>query len=322
MKCIVVLSVLALAALGASGTQPASVNCPSSLTGSQLLLTPQYVWLESLYGPPDTLHPGIKDSFVASVHASQTSTVKVWFTLDKDGVRVYSTSRDVMVLGGDSVVLCNWLFTSDTGYFVAQDSLDDSLPADSSSVVTWRYWVMPWQSGSDISIVRVNLPYDTIDTLTPVTMYVELRNYGVVSDSRWLSITISDTAAFRVVYAESGYFRIYVGGEFTVQFPETRFTTLGPHHGKVRFWTYGGSAASLDWDFWVVAGAGVEEGLKPQAPSSKPAATVVRGLPPGAVVFDPMGRRVLNPKPGVYFVRSASGVMREASSVAKVVIQR
>jgi hypothetical protein len=226
-----------------------------------------------------------------------------------------------MVLGGDSVVLCNWLFTSDTGYFVAQDSLDDSLPADSSSVVTWRYWVMPWQSGSDISIVRVNLPYDTIDTLTPVTMYVELRNYGVVSDSGWLSITISDTAAFRVVYAESGYFRIYVGGEFTVQFPETRFTTLGPHHGKVRFWTYGGSADSLEWDFWVVARLGVEEAISDER-GMMSTATVLRSLPSGAVAFDAMGRRVVNPKPGVYFVRPASGVMREASSVYKVVIQR
>jgi len=69
-------------------------------------------------------------------------------------------------------------------------------------------------------------------------------------------------------------------------------------------------------------GGAVEESYKPQATGSKPAATVVRGLPPGAVAFDAMGRRVVSAKPGVYFVRSASGVMREASSVYKVIIQR
>ena len=67
---------------------------------------------------------------------------------------------------------------------------------------------------------------------------------------------------------------------------------------------------------------GVEESFRPQAPSRRLAATVIRSLPPGAVAFDAMGRRVMNPKPGIYFVRQASGVGREASSVTKVVIQR
>jgi YVTN family beta-propeller protein len=47
---------------------------------------------------------------------------------------------------------------------------------------------------------------------------------------------------------------------------------------------------------------GVEESPKPQAVRFKPAATVVRNLPAGALVFDAMGRRVTMPKPGVYFV--------------------
>jgi len=57
----------------------------------------------------------------------------------------------------------------------------------------------------------------------------------------------------------------------------------------------------------LAAGAGVEESSKPQASSPKPAATVLSGasgvkrLAP-SVVFDAMGRRVLNLKPGVCFV--------------------
>jgi len=51
-------------------------------------------------------------------------------------------------------------------------------------------------------------------------------------------------------------------------------------------------------------------------------ATTVRRLPAGATVFDAMGRRTLNPKPGIYFVREASGTGRDASSVTKVVLTR
>ena len=49
--------------------------------------------------------------------------------------------------------------------------------------------------------------------------------------------------------------------------------------------------------------------------------TVIRRLPAGAVAFDAMGRLVLNPKPGVYFVRAVSGKL-SAVSCHKVVLTR
>ena len=69
---------------------------------------------------------------------------------------------------------------------------------------------------------------------------------------------------------------------------------------------------------------GVEEGQQPTARGSRPAATVMRSLPVGMVAFDAMGRRVLNPKPGVFFVRerSAVGGERSAVTVRKVILQR
>jgi hypothetical protein len=45
---------------------------------------------------------------------------------------------------------------------------------------------------------------------------------------------------------------------------------------------------------------------KPNATGRELGPTVVRGLPQGAVPFDAMGRRVLHPKPGIYFVRTSS----------------
>jgi hypothetical protein len=56
-----------------------------------------------------------------------------------------------------------------------------------------------------------------------------------------------------------------------------------------------------------LGGVGVaEESPKPQAISRRPAATAVRNLPPGATTFDATGRRVLHPKPGVYFLRTVA----------------
>jgi hypothetical protein len=52
----------------------------------------------------------------------------------------------------------------------------------------------------------------------------------------------------------------------------------------------------------------------------KVAASVIRSLPAGAVAFDATGRRVSNPKPGVYFV-TVDGA-RSTVHVRKVVITR
>jgi len=65
---------------------------------------------------------------------------------------------------------------------------------------------------------------------------------------------------------------------------------------------------------------GVEEGQRPTACALRPAATVIRSLPAGAVAFDAMGRRVVDPKPGVFFVTDDGA--RSAVRVRKVVIQR
>ena len=69
-------------------------------------------------------------------------------------------------------------------------------------------------------------------------------------------------------------------------------------------------------------GPGVEESPRPQATSHKFPATVVRSLPQGAVAFDAMGRRVANPRSGIFFVRERSTVGGERSAVTKVIVSR
>jgi hypothetical protein len=55
---------------------------------------------------------------------------------------------------------------------------------------------------------------------------------------------------------------------------------------------------------------GVAEGNpKSQATARKLAATVVRSLPRSTAAFDAMGRRVLRPKPGIYFLRTTAAAL-------------
>jgi hypothetical protein len=88
-------------------------------------------------------------------------------------------------------------------------------------------------------------------------------------------------------------------------------------------------AASADSGLQVYEfyGAGVEESPKPQASSRKPAATILSGASgvtrlAASVAFDAMGRRAVNPRSGIYFVRGRSAVSGKPSAVTKVVIQR
>ena len=76
---------------------------------------------------------------------------------------------------------------------------------------------------------------------------------------------------------------------------------------------------SVVWRFRGRDMPGIEEGL-PQASGHELPPTVLRRLPPGAVVFDAMGRRVTNPKAGIYFLRSAAG--GEPLVTRKVIIQK
>jgi YVTN family beta-propeller protein len=87
--------------------------------------------------------------------------------------------------------------------------------------------------------------------------------------------------------------RVYVPGYYTDTLYVIRDTTLG------------------------IAEATAENEVR--APN---AATVVRNLPQGAVAFDAMGRRVVTPRAGIYFVRDEGRGAGDASRTRKVVIQR
>lgn len=66
----------------------------------------------------------------------------------------------------------------------------------------------------------------------------------------------------------------------------------------------------VTWQFWVLPGhGGINDGGRQPATGAPPLPTVIRSIPAGAVAFDAMGRQVINPKPGVYFVRTTPAAL-------------
>jgi len=53
----------------------------------------------------------------------------------------------------------------------------------------------------------------------------------------------------------------------------------------------------------------VKEGSRQPAFAAKPKPSIFRRFPAGAIAFDAMGRRALNPKPGVYFLKGAPAAL-------------
>jgi len=95
--------------------------------------------------------------------------------------------------------------------------------------------------------------------------------------------------------------------------------THNPVQNRVYVPNYGSASISVIRDSMT----GIEEGHKPQAQSRKPAATVIRSLPQGAVAFEAMGRRARDPKPGVHFVQEEpQATSLELQAVRKVVVTR
>jgi DNA-binding beta-propeller fold protein YncE len=89
-----------------------------------------------------------------------------------------------------------------------------------------------------------------------------------------------------------------------------------PQQNRVYVANYGSSTISVLRD----SAGGVEETPNAEVRTTN-AATVVRGLPAGAVAFDAMGRRVVSAKAGVYFVRDEGRGAGDVGWMRKVVVQ-
>ncbi len=157
-------------------------------------------------------------------------------------------------------------------------------------------------------------PIHVGDTVIPG---MSVRNYGSEPDSLWAYVIFRLLGGGQV-YRES----LHVLLPDTVDvhwFPAVVFPESGLYAGVDSVYLPGDQNSTNDAQLVlleVLPEAGVEE-VQPQTSFSRLRATVLRRLPAGAVAFDAMGRRVTNPRPGIYFVREPSAV-----SCRKVILQR
>jgi hypothetical protein len=133
MKYFLVLQVFVLAALGAPGPQPVLPVCPSPpLAGSMS----HHVWLDSLYGPPDTIYGDTLMHFGVMLHTVLPAPhTMVYFGLWTYNWGLYCDPHEFS-LGARDSALFDWgyQFGRDTGLWWADDETD-------SSVVLWQFYV-------------------------------------------------------------------------------------------------------------------------------------------------------------------------------------
>jgi len=161
---------------------------------------------------------------------------------------------------------------------------------------------------------------DTLDSgtvVTPRCRIWNLSNQSLNFDVRFRLFFV-DTAIHPTGYVFTRNLNLIAGGSTLVSGPP--FTTMP---GEWLLTVDAGEAFADSAWFWVRGGAGIEEMPSAECRMSNVGPTVLSGSMvhslSSKVVFDALGRRVLNPKSGVCFV--AEYGERSTVHVRKVIIQ-
>jgi hypothetical protein len=225
-----------------------------------------------------------------------------------------STGNVDLMAGGSTVVTAPDSWVSLPGMWVLRSFA--IVPGDlhpENNIMIDTFWVRG--TIRDSLWVKVLMP-DTIDT-TPFAPMSRVGNCGSSVVTFWSYFHIRDSAGSATLYSESTHHMLGPGDETDVVYRETSlepgaYLAVAGIRDPIR--------DILDsLYFWVVPMSGIQEG-RPQAASPRPQPTVLHRLPAGAIAFDAIGRRVLAPKSGVFFI--AVGGERSALRVRKVVMQR
>jgi hypothetical protein len=238
-------------------------------------------------------------------------------------IGVYQATRNLnLIAGGSTLVTAPLPWTAMPGIWVLEVAAilhHDCHPEN--NVLRETLYV---RGGiSDSSWVRFRMPPDTIHG-TGFTPGAEVHCGGINPASFRVFFSIYDSVGTPELYAESSQVMLGPGDSTYIEFPSMWFSEPGAYLavGLARI-EPGGRVYADSQYFWVVWGGGIGESSTPQASSHRLQATVLRGLPFGAVAFDAMGRKVVNPKPGVYFVREEpQATSPKPQAMRKVVLQR
>jgi len=240
------MSTILILAMALSVTAP-----PGSRMNALENLLPSPVWLESLYGPPETIPTGMPTDCHAVLHANDWVLGAVYLSVRLDGAAIYSDSERFELSPGESLPVWSGWRLSDSGYYEVKDSAVCQSYPDSAYQVIWDFRIGPRHHGG-IGISRIiYVPSYVVDTFWGQTPEFELANYGAAADSGWAFVLFSDSGQDRVVHADSVWFSLEQGEHQDVVFQSFRFHTLGPHVGVCGWKTVGRDGDSVSWHFDV-----------------------------------------------------------------------
>jgi hypothetical protein len=244
-----------------------------------------------------------------------------------DSTVVFEAFRNLnLIAGGATVVTSPDSWTAVPGVYVAEfAALVSGDLHPENNVVRCTFYVRGTIT-RDVAVGRIgiNLPPDSIYVGDTVIVNVTVVNLGDADATFWAFFFFQDSGGGNI-YAESSQAMLNAGESTQCEFTYV-FTYPGTYTVACSVCMPGDQNPTNDVKrlvLHVLPVGGVEESPKPQASSPKPQPTVVRRLSAGAVAFDAMGRRVVNPKPGVYFVREEpQAASLKPQAMRKVVLQR
>ena len=230
----------------------------------------------------------------------------------------YSRSHDInLIAGGATIVSAGDSWYPLPGHRVMACSLF-ILPADTCIASGLETLLVRGTITHDMEMRAVGIWPDPAYVGDTVTITAVLGGGGPDTATLWVFAEVTDSMQQRVFYDSQ---QVHLPGP-NPSWPVV-FSEPGPYTVACSLYWLPDQNPTNDYrraTLLVYPRPGVEEGLKPQASSHMFAATVVRGLPAGAVTFDAMGRRSAALKSGIYFVTDNGA--RNAVHVRRVVIQR
>ena len=271
------------------------------------------VGVDTIVSPAGTIDSGVLVVPKCAVHAyTGTGPVDVHFVIPEAGYHDSLTLPPLPPGLVDSATFKPWVPN-------ARDSMTalvwlhcdgDTNPQNDTCRV--RFFVRVF----DIVLAQI-IPVDTLDSGVPILPCAHLWNYGNVSFWGYLKFRVDTTYSSR-----SADVNLTPGGSEVVSAADSWYPLPGRRVLACSLYVLPADTcvAAKSHEFRV-PGSGIAEAMNDRRRTMGSGPTILRasGIQRLAskVLFDAMGRRVANPRSGIYFVREA-----HAQAVRKVVIQR
>jgi hypothetical protein len=248
-----------------------------------------------------------------------------------DSAVIFESHRNLnLIAGGATMVTSPDSWTAVPGTYVAEFcALVSGDMHPENNTVSDTFYVSGLLLERDVAAIRMetSVPPDSIRAGEPFAATATVANLGgdAAAFKSWFLIRDSSGTP---MYFDSANHMLGPGDSTAIRYPFIILSAPGNYVAVCSVHMTGDQNPTNDvvrLVLHVLPAGAVGETASTERPKADGGATVMRDLPAGAVVFDAMGRRVVNPKPGVYFVKEQSAFSSQhsgAAHVRKVILQR